>query len=110
MIGRIADQVKQRLADLIQHRPVQLDLLTLDVEPDALAQVARQVPHQAGKALEHLSYGRHPRCQHLGLHRPDEAAHPIAHLGQFRVARVDRERGETILGDDQLAHLLHQRI
>ena len=55
VIDRVADQVQQRIADLVEDRAVELDLLALDVEPDPLAEVPRQVAHQPGEALEHLA-------------------------------------------------------
>ena len=38
VIDRVAQQVQQRVADLVEHRAIELDLLALDVEPDPLAE------------------------------------------------------------------------
>ena len=57
VVDRVPDQVHQRIADLVEHRAIELDLLAFDVEPDPLAQVARQIAHQPRKPIEHLPTG-----------------------------------------------------
>ena len=42
----------QRIAQLIDDRLVQLRIRALDGQLDALAQIARQIVHQAAKLLE----------------------------------------------------------
>src|SRR6185312_14002078 len=44
VIGRVPDQVQQRITDLVQDGAVELDFLAFQVEPDPLAEVAGQVP------------------------------------------------------------------
>ena len=54
VVGGVPDQVEQRIADLVQDRAVELDLLALDVEPDPLAQVARRGRAPAGESARTL--------------------------------------------------------
>src|SRR2546426_8601678 len=48
VIHRVPQQVQQRVSQLVQDRPVELDLLPLDPERDLLAQLA-------GRSEEHTS-------------------------------------------------------
>ena len=110
VVGRVPDQVQQRVADLVENRAVELDLLAFDVEADALAEVAREVAHQPRKALEHLAHRRHPRRDHLGLHPRHQPRDPVAHLGERRIVGAGGQDAQPVLRDDQLADLLHQAI
>ena len=67
VIHRVPQQVQQRVPQLVQDRAVELDLLPLDPERNLLAQLAGQVPHQAGEAVEHLPHRRHARLDDFGL-------------------------------------------
>ena len=110
VIGRVPDQVQQRRPDLVEDRAVELDLASLDVEPDPLAEIAGQVADQPGEPLQHLTDRRHPRRDHLRLHLGGQPRDAIAHLGEVRVGGLGGERAEPILGHHQLADLLHQRV
>ncbi len=110
MIGRIPDEVQQRLADLVQDRAIQLDLLAFHVEPDPLAEIARQVPNQPGEPIEDLADRSHPRRNDLALHRGHQAGDAIAYLAERRVGTGERQHAKPVLGDHELADLLHQGV
>ena len=110
VVGGVPDQVQERIADLVQDRAVELDLLAFDVEPDPLAEVPRQIAHQPGKPLEHLADRGHPRRDHLRLHARHQPRDPVAELGERGIVRAGGHHAQPVLGDDQLAHLLHQPV
>src|SRR5262249_21751189 len=110
MVGRVPDQMQERVTDLVENRPVQLDLLPLHIEPDPLAEVARQIPHQTGEPIEYISNRGHSRGDDLALHPGDESRDPVAQLAERRIAALRSEHREPVLGHDQLTYLIHQRV
>ena len=110
MIGRIPDEVKKRFADLVQDRAIQLDVLALHVEPDPLAEIPGEVPDQAGEPVEYFTHRCHPSRDHLALHRGHETGDPVAHFPECGVGAADSQHAEPVLGDHELAHLLHQDV
>src|SRR6185295_19066567 len=106
----IPDEMHQRLADLIQDRAVQLDLVAFGIEANLLAQLPRKVAHQARKPLEHLAYRGHAGGEDLSLHAGNEPVDSLAHFHEHRIARLHGENTEAVLRYDQLANLLHQQI
>src|SRR5258708_24928169 len=52
VVERIAHEVHQGVADFLQHRLVQFRILAAELEVDLLSQFARQIMHQARKAIE----------------------------------------------------------
>ena len=110
MVCCIPDQVQQRVADLIENGPVELDFPTFHVEADSLPQLTGEIAHESGKALEHLSHRRHPGGEDFALHGGHQPRDAATQLQQRGVARFRGERGEPVLGDDKLTHLLHECI
>src|SRR3546814_1798876 len=54
MVDGVADDVDQRIADILHHLAIQLDLATAGAERDLLAQILRQVAHDARQRREQL--------------------------------------------------------
>jgi hypothetical protein len=67
MVHGVAQQVHQRIAQLVKNRAVELDLFALHAELDLFIELAREIAHQPGKAVEHLPHRRHPRLDDFGL-------------------------------------------
>ncbi len=64
VVHAVADQVHQRIAQLVDHGLVQLGIGAFDGELDILAQIARQVVHQPAELLEGAA-----NRQHADVHR-----------------------------------------
>jgi len=54
MVHGVAQQVQERVADLIDHRPVEPGLLPLHDKAHLFAAFPGQVAHHAGEAVEHV--------------------------------------------------------
>src|SRR5919106_1158886 len=59
VIDGVAQEMNDGIADLVEHRPVELDLLPLNGEFDLLAEGPRGIAHESRKAIEHLPYRDH---------------------------------------------------
>src|SRR2546425_9953634 len=68
VVHRVAQQVEQRVAQLVQDGAVELDLFALHAERHLLAQFPREIAHQAGEAVEYLPHRRHPRLDRSEEH------------------------------------------
>ena len=104
MIERIAHEVHQGIADLLQHGLVELGVLAGELEFDFLAQLAREIMDDARKAVERKAdrqhaYLHHALLQFAGIAR--ELREPLAQPIQF--VRIDaiRETAEHRLRDEQ---------
>src|SRR5581483_1834991 len=60
VIEAVAHEVHQRIADLLQHRLVELGLLAGELELDLLAEALREIAYHAREAAEDEADGQHP--------------------------------------------------
>ena len=70
VIDGIADDVGQRIADHLDHFAVELDLSSLEIDHDLLAQFIGQIAHEARKRGKQMFEPLHPHpgdgCAHIG--------------------------------------------
>src|SRR5262249_19025703 len=59
VIDGVSKQVHDRIAKLVEHRSIELDIVSLDDEVDLFPDALRGVSHDARKAVEHLRHGNH---------------------------------------------------
>ena len=102
--------MEQRIADLVEDRAVELDLVPLHLESHLLAEIAGQIAHQSGEALEHLAHRRHARLDHLGLQPADQPGDALRRRFELGIAAPSRQIHQPVPRHHQLAHLLHHRI
>ena len=118
VVDTVADHVDEGLAELVDDGLVDPGLLALEDQLDLLALLARQVAHEAGKALEDVPDGKHPDVHDRLL---ELAAHPgdLVHgLEQLAARLVQHESRGQVLGDllqlgavdDQLADQVQQVV
>ena len=116
VVDGVADQVHERLAELVDHRLVDARVLALQHELDALALLAREVAHQPREALEDVADRQHPHVHDRLLQLRRGARHPVDGLEQVRphagqhLGHVPRELAELGPVDDQLPHQVEQVI
>jgi len=110
VIHRVPQQVQQRIPELVQDGAVELDLLPLDAERDLLPQLAGQVPHQTGKAVEHLPHRRHARLDDFVLQLTREAGDLNRDVVDRRVSGGGRELVQPAAHRDELADQIHQAV
>ncbi len=94
VVGGIAHHVGERIADELEHLPVELGLLADHVQVDLLAELVREVAHQPRQLGPGVPDRLHPRHHHaflqLGGHLVEalERAHELA----VRSAAQDLEK------------------
>ena len=101
VVGRVADHVDQRIAQLVDHPLVQLRLLAVDHQVDALAVAVGDVADDALEAGEQRPDGHHPRVHHALL---DAVADPIELVDRLEQV-VERAAGLAEHG-----HVLADRL
>ena len=113
VVEGVAHQVHQRIADLLEHDLVELRTFPVQSELDFLAELARELVHQAREAVEREADRQHADLEHalLQLTRVArelrEAAAQRFHVPRIEVVGKAAEHG---LGDDQLADQIDERI
>ena len=110
MVHRVAQQVQQWLADLVEDGAVQLDLLALDPEVHLLAHLPGQVADHAREAVEDLPHRRHARGHDLALERLRQPPDLDRHVPELGIVALGGEGREAAARDGQLADLVHQGV
>src|SRR6266511_3380042 len=112
MVHGVPQQVHERIAQLVEDLPVELDLFAFDAERHLLPQLPRDVAHQPWKTVEHLPHRRHARLNDLVLEIGGEARDLNRDLVDRRIL-ADPARGQLVqaatLGH-QLADQVHERV
>src|SRR5579863_4558414 len=106
VVERVAHQVHQRIADLLEHGFVEFGAFAGQLELDFLAELARQIVHDTRKAVEREADRQHADLHHALLQLPRIARELRESLAQpVQVVRIDAvgEAGEHRLGDQKLA-------
>jgi hypothetical protein len=90
----IADDVRQRIADHLDHLAVEFDIAAFDVDQHLLAELGRQVANHTREAYEEVFDALHARAgdrvAHLGDDRGqafESAVHRYVILGLAQTAR-----------------------
>ena len=73
MIDGVSEQVHHGVADLVEHRAIQLDVFAVDRQLDLFADRARGVTHDAGESVEDLPHRHHATYRDLFAELADEA-------------------------------------
>jgi hypothetical protein len=117
VVHAVADEVDERLADLVDDRLVDARRLAFQDQLDLLARLAREVAHQAREALEHVPDGEHPHVHDRLLELLRHAATwctAASRLARRRAAPPRRQRPGHLLElramDDQLADQVQQVV
>src|SRR5438093_1325041 len=110
VVHGVAEQVQQWVAELVQNRTVELDLLPLDPKRHLFPELARQVAHEPREADEHLPHRRHaslddPRLP-IGGHARDLDCHVVAR----RVAPLGGELVQAPPRRGELPDQVHQAV
>ncbi len=113
MVERVAQQMGQRIGELLDDGLVDFGSLAADHQADVLAEVGRDLPHQAGHAREHrlhrLRSDRHDAFLHLPQvlrHGVQAVQQPGAHLRRQTQAKLR----EHCLVDHEFADQVYQPV
>ena len=76
MVHTVAQQVHERVLDLLEYRAIHLDLGPDHGEGNSLALTSGQVPDHPGEGPEHGAHGKHPGPAHVLLKGGRHLCHP----------------------------------
>ena len=110
VVDGVADDVHQRVAELLHDGLVQLRVGAVDLQLDGLAQLLGDVPHDAPEAVEGLADLHHAQAQGLVpdlLHQLVDDGGGLQQAAPVGLAARALARGP---GDHQLAHQVHQPV
>ena len=116
VVHRVADQVHERLAELVDHRLVDAGALALEDELHLLTLLSREVAHEAREALEDVTDGEHPHVHDGLLELGRHPGHLVDGREQLRprpgddVGDLPGQLVELGAGDDQLADEVEQVV
>ena len=110
VVERVADEVDERVAERVDDGAVELGVLADELELDLLAELGRQVAHEAREAQEDGLDRDHPdlhdhRLQ--GLRGARELLHRLAQAGHVGLGG---ERLDVRAVHDELAHAVHELV
>ena len=113
VVERVPEQVHNGITDRVQQRAIELDVPPFGHELHLLAEVARNVTHQAREPIKHLPHRHHARLQDLILQGTDQSGRFVRRAGERAGGRVIAFLGDTqqaVSRDDQFADQIEQRI
>lgn len=86
VVDGVADQMHQRIAQLVDHSLVEFGLFAVDFQADLLLQFLSGVTHHAFEAVEKRCDGNHPRFQHAALQAVGDSRQLVDRFGHLQEA------------------------
>src|SRR6185437_11510383 len=106
VIDAVAHEVHQRIADLLEHRLVELRLLAGELELDLLAEALGEVAHHPRDTAEHEADRQHAHAHDALLqlaHVALELREAAAQLLRLRAVEMRPQLAQHRLRDDELS-------
>ena len=110
MVHTVADQVHQRIAQLINNGLIQLRLRALDRQLDILPQIARQVVDQAAEFLKGGANGRHSDVHRVLAQGRGQPFNFFGDRGDLGIVVLGGNLAQTRLHRHQFAHQVHKLV
>ena len=110
MVYAVADEMDQRVGELVDNGLVELGILSLHDKAYILAQFIGQVPHQTLKFRKGRADGKHPDTHEDVPEFCAEAFYLFSNAHEFLVTLLCGELGKPCLDRDKLPHHVHQGI
>ena len=104
MINGISQQMNQRVAYFIDHRPIHFRFFPLDNQIDLFAEAVGQIPHHTGKTVEHIADGNHAQFHHNSLQISSYTIHLFGRFTEFLQLIGQPNLLQAGFVDHQLAH------
>ncbi len=108
MIGGVAHHVGQRIADEVEHLPVELGLGAVHLDIDRLAEFGRQIAHDPRQLLPGVADRLHPRLQHAFLQFGGDVRQPLQRPFEFRILVPAPDLDELIARQHEFGDHRHQ--
>ena len=110
MVYRVAQQVDDGVHQLLQHASIQLDAFAVQLQPHRLPQLLAQIAHHPGETVEQLGQRSQPGPQDAVVHGPHQGGDTPAHRLELGPDLGPHQSLESVAGDHQLPHLIHQLV
>ena len=110
VIGRIADHVGERILDPVEHLPVELGVGTVHLELDVLAELGREIAHDARQLLPGVTDRLHAGPHHAVLKLGGHVGQPLQRDLEFGIVVAAGDVEELIAGQNQLRDHRHQLL
>jgi hypothetical protein len=108
VIDRVADGVRQRIADGFEQTLVQFRFLAFHLQPHLLAEAERQIAHQAREPREDMVDRLHTRLHDRFAQVRGNHIEPAAQQGEARIGAGGLQN--LIAREHQLAHQVHHAV
>ena len=110
VIEGVSQEMEHRLAHLVEHRAIELDLLPFDLELHLFPQRTGGVTHHSREPLEYLPHRYHPGGHDLVLQRSHDLGSVSYRFDKLLVAKAIRDLGDAVARDDELSRNVHERV
>ena len=108
VIGGIAHHMGERVLDQVEHLAVELGLGAVHLELDLLAELGRQVAHDARQLLPGVADRLHARLHDAFLQLGGDVGEPLQRHLEFGVLVPAHDLEELVAGEHQLGDHGHQ--
>ena len=111
MVDRVADDMDQRIADILHHLAVEFDLAAARREANLLAEILREVADDARQRREQFVDALHPHLADRLAHPGDRVGKAVERRDQRRVgARFAEHPGEFVAREDDVGDPGHDAV
>ena len=110
VIGAVAHQMGERILDQLQHLAVELGLGAVHLELDLLAEIGRQIAHDARQLLPGVADRLHARLHHAFLQLGGDIRQPLQRHLEVGIFVPADDFQELIAREHQLRNRVHETI
>ena len=110
VVHAVADQVHQRVVQLVDHRLVEFGVAAIDGQLDLLMKIAGQVMHQPPEALEGPADGQHADAHRVLAQRRSQPFDLLGDRDHVRIFSAGRNLPEPRLHRYQLPHQVDKLV
>ena len=110
VIGRVAHHVGERVLDALQHLPVELGVGAVHLELDVLAELGREIAHDARQLLPGIADRLHAGAHHAVLKLGGDVGQPLQRDLEFGIVVAAGDVEQLVAGQHQLGHHRHQLL
>ena len=110
VVQRVADDVRERVGECFHDPAVDLRVLALHDQLHRLAQLPREVTHQAGELAEDDRDGDHPRVNHDLLHPAGYLVEGVEGIRELLPHRLGVHAAAQVVGKPGNVGLVHHEL
>ncbi len=110
MVDAVAQQVHDRVTDLIEHSAVEFYVETLHTEGDFLAEIMGKIPDHTREPVEDVADRHHPRIHDFLLQVTGDTVQFLDRILEFPVLQLVRNPVQPRSQDHQLSNQIDHRV